>query len=64
MVDFICMGLIDLRGARTENYKKKKNCPEWDSNPELYAYKANALSIELLQLINIDQILKVTAFYT
>ena len=26
MVGFICMGLIDLRGAQTENYKMKNPC--------------------------------------
>ena len=33
MVDFICMVLLDLCGARTENYKMKNYCPQWDSNP-------------------------------
>ena len=28
MVDFICMGLLDLWGARTENYKMKNSCPQ------------------------------------
>ena len=44
-----------------ENYKMKKSCPQWDSNSGPSAYKANALSIELLELMNIDH-LKVTAF--
>ena len=26
MVDFICMGLLDLKGARTENYKMQNSC--------------------------------------
>ena len=62
MIDFICMGSLDLWGARTENYKMKNSCPQWDSNPGLYAYESNALSVELLELINIDH-LKVTTFY-
>ena len=62
MVDFICIGLLDLWGARTENYKMKNASPQWDSNPGPSAYEANALSVELLELINIDH-LKVTAFY-
>ena len=30
MVDFICMGLVDLWGAQTENNNKKKinSCPQ------------------------------------
>ena len=39
----------------------KKSCPQWDSNPGLSAYEANALSIELLEPINIDHP-KVAAF--
>ena len=61
LFDFICMSLRDMCGARTENYKMKNYCPQWDSNPGPYAYEANALSVELLELINIDHI-KVTAF--
>ena len=62
MVDFICIGLLDLRGVRTKNYKMKNSCPQCDSNPEPSAYEANALSAELLELINFDH-LKVTPFY-
>ena len=62
MADFICMGLLDLFGTRTENYKTKNSFPQWDSNPGPSAYEANALNVELLELINIDH-LKVTAFY-
>ena len=36
--------------------------PQWDSNPGPSAYEANALSVELLELINADH-LKVSAFY-
>ena len=61
MVDFICMGLLDLFGTRTENYKMKNSCPYWDSNPGPSTYEANALSVELLELLNIDH-LKVIAF--
>ena len=32
MVDFICLGLLDLLGTRTENYKMKNSCQQWDSN--------------------------------
>ena len=62
MVDFICMGLLDMWGAQTENYKMKNSRPKWDSNLGPSVYEANALSVELLKLINIDH-LKETAFY-
>ena len=35
MVDFICMGLLDLQGVRTENYKMKNSYPKLDSNRDL-----------------------------
>ena len=56
MVDFIYMGLLDLGGARTENYKMKISCPQWNSNPGPSAYEANALSVVLLELITIDHL--------
>ena len=62
MVDFIFMGVVDLFGTRTKNYKMKNACPQWDSNPPPSAYYANALNVEPLKLINIDH-LKMTAFY-
>ena len=65
MVDFICIGLLDLCGARTDNNKKKimkNSCKHWDWNPGPSAYEANALSVKLLALINIVH-LKVTAFF-
>ena len=62
MVDLNCMGLLDLFGTRTENYKIKSTCPQWDSNPGTSAYEVNTLSDKLLELINIDHI-KLTAFY-
>ena len=62
MVDYICMGLHDLFGTRTENYKMKNSFLQLDSNPGPSTYEANALSVEPLELINIDH-LKVTAFY-
>ena len=27
IVDFICMGILGLQGAKTENYKMKNSCP-------------------------------------
>ena len=40
----------------------KNSFPQWDSNPGPSAYEANAVGVELLELINADH-LKVTAFY-
>ena len=37
IVIFICMGLLDLWGVRTENYKMKW---KWHSNTEPPAYEA------------------------
>ena len=62
MGDFICMGLLDLWGAQTENYKMKNSCPQWDSNRGPSAYKANTLCVELFIRADIDH-LKVTVFY-
>ena len=62
MVDFICMGLLDLWWARTDNYKMKNYCPQWDAHPGPSANEASTLTVELLELININY-LKVTLFY-
>ena len=37
MLDFICMGPVDLTGARQkrQNTKWKISCRQWDSNPQL-----------------------------
>ena len=40
----------------------KNSCPHWDLITGPSAYEANAVSVELLELLNIDH-LKVTAFY-
>ena len=67
MVGFICMGLLDLSGARSENYKMKNFCPHWDSNPGHSAYEANSLTIVLLdemsiEHLNVDRVLPESAF--
>ena len=51
MVDCICKGLLNMWWARTENYKMKNSCQQWDSNPGPSAYEANAPSVELLELL-------------
>ena len=62
MVYFIYMGLLDLRGARTENNKTKNACPQWVSNPGPSASEAKSLSVVLLveisiEYINVDRVL-------
>ena len=62
VVDFICMGLLDLRGEQTENYKMKNYCPQWDSNPGSSVYEAKSLSVAILgeisnEHLNIDRVL-------
>ena len=47
MVDFICMGLLDLWGAQTDNFKMKKSCTKWDSKPGPFAYEAKSLSVAI-----------------
>ena len=48
IVDFICMGLLDLWGALKENYKMKNSSPQWDSNPVPSDNEANSLGVALL----------------
>ena len=57
--DFFFIVLIFVKNE-TKN-KMKNSCPHLGSNPGPSAYDANALSVELLELIYIVH-LKVTAF--
>ena len=58
MVDFISMGLLDMWGSRTDNYKMKNSCPHWDLNQGSFASEANgsvlakgcAISWDFLQI--------------
>ena len=52
MLDFICMGPVDLTGARwkRKNTKWKIPCPQWDSNPQPFDSKSDALPTELAGL--------------
>ena len=52
MLDFICMGPVDLTGARRkrQNTKWKIPCPQWDSNPQPFDSKSDALPTELAGL--------------
>ena len=49
--DFICMCLLGLQGAKTENYKMKNSCPYRDSNSRPLILKSSALSMRLSSLI-------------
>ena len=62
MVDFICMGLLDLFGTRTENYKIKKLLLKVGFEPGTFRLRSESLSVELSELINIDP-LKARVFY-
>ena len=47
-VYFICVGIVELWSTRSkQNYKIKKSCPQWDSNPVPSAKGADALTIVL-----------------
>ena len=41
-VDFICMVLLGLQGAKTENYKMKNSGPYRDSNSRPLIFKSSA----------------------
>ena len=67
MVDFIYMGLLDLLGDQTENYKMKNSCQYWDSKPGPFAFEANSVSVALLfeisiENLNVDRVLPHFAF--
>ena len=53
MLDFICMGPVDLSGARRNatKYKMKNFCPQRDSNPQPSYWKSDALPTELAGLV-------------
>ena len=57
VVDFICMGLLKLWGAWTENFKMKNSCPQWDLNLVPSVYEANLLKIGLLDLISVEHLI-------
>ena len=51
MVDFICMGLLDMWAAQTDNCIMKNSCTHWDSNTGPYAYE---YSVSVLLLVDIS----------
>ena len=52
MLDFICMGPVDLTGVRRkrQNTKWKIPCPQWDSSSQPFDSKSDALPTELAGL--------------
>ena len=55
MVDFICMGILELQGAKTQNYKMTNSCPQRDSNSRSLIYKATTVTVRLSGLIHYQQ---------
>ena len=47
MVDFICMGLAELRWTQNKrgSLQNEKSCLEWDSKHQLPAYEVDTLTI-------------------
>ena len=67
MLDFICMGQVDLSGARRKaiKYKVQNSCPQLDSNSQPSDWKSDALPTGPMQMKSsitsirgIDKILK------
>ena len=48
MLDFICMGPVDLR---VESDNMNNSCPQWDSNPQPWDLKSDALPTEPVGLV-------------
>ena len=51
MVDFICMGLLDLQGAKNENYKMKILSHSGSRTNDPLNYKATIVPVRLSDLI-------------
>ena len=49
--DFICMSLLGLQEAKTEDYKMKNSCPYRVANSRPLILKSSALSMRLSSLI-------------
>ena len=52
MIDFICMGLLQLQGAQTENYKVENYSPQRNSNSRLLNHKVTTVTIKLSDRIH------------
>ena len=70
MVDFISMGLLDMLGSRTDNYKMKNSCPHWDLNQGSFASEANGSVLVKgctiswdIEHLNIDRVLLEFSIY-
>ena len=46
LTDFICMGYLELQGAKTKNYKMKNSWPQRDSNSRPLNHKSSVVSIK------------------
>ena len=55
MVDFICMDVLELQGAKTENYKMKNSCPKRDTNSRPLNHKATTVTVRLSDPIYFQQ---------
>ena len=67
IVDFFCMCLLNLWGARTENYKMKNSCSQWDLNPGSFACDATSQSVAQsvqisIEHLNVDRVLPECVF--
>ena len=45
-----------MQGARTENYKMRNSCSQFDSKPVPSVYGAKALIVVLLELMSIEHL--------
>ena len=67
MVDFICMGLLDVWVAQNDNYIMTISGTHWDSNtgPSAYEYSLSVvLLVEIsIEYLKIDHILPECAIY-
>ena len=68
MVDFICMGLLDLWWAQTGNQKMKNSCPQLESNLGPSANEPKLLRVALfdeisIKHLNVDRLLPKCAIY-
>ena len=53
IVDFICMGLLEMQGARSENYKMKNSCLQRDSNSRPLGCEVTTDAIRQWDLIQV-----------
>ena len=59
MVDLICIGLLELQGPKTENYKMRKSCPQRTSDLRPLNHKSSAISLRLSVIQNLTSRIQV-----